>query len=161
MNKYSNNIPENINIKKIKSFVPPITQGRVIKCYDGDTITIAAFLPYKESPLYKFSVRLNGIDCPEMRTTNENEKKIAQIAQKAVSDKILHQIVTLENVTTEKYGRVLADVIYNGISVSTWLIEQHLAIPYTGGTKESPYDWNEYYNEVNNELNNIYVRVNV
>jgi len=36
-------------------FVPPITNGYVIKVYDGDTITIASKLPYINSPLYRFS----------------------------------------------------------------------------------------------------------
>ena len=47
-------------------FVPPVTEGICIKAYDGDTITIAAKLPYPESPLYRFQVRLNGIDCPDV-----------------------------------------------------------------------------------------------
>jgi hypothetical protein len=37
-------------------FVPPVTGGKVIKVYDGDTITIATTLPYPDSPLYKFRV---------------------------------------------------------------------------------------------------------
>ena len=38
-------------------FTFPITGGRVIKVYDGDTITIASKLPYEESPMYRLSVR--------------------------------------------------------------------------------------------------------
>jgi len=34
--------------------VPPIKHGRVIKVYDGDTITVAARMPYPKSPLYRF-----------------------------------------------------------------------------------------------------------
>jgi hypothetical protein len=40
-------------------FTFPIQEGYVIKVYDGDTITIAAKLPYIESPLYRFPVRLH------------------------------------------------------------------------------------------------------
>jgi endonuclease YncB( thermonuclease family) len=47
-------------------FIPPVNKGIVIKVYDGDTITIASKLPIKNSPLYRFSVRLAGIDTPEM-----------------------------------------------------------------------------------------------
>ena len=47
-------------------FVFPIYKGQVIKVYDGDTITIAAYMPYIDSsPLFRFSVRLNGIDTPK------------------------------------------------------------------------------------------------
>ena len=144
------NIPENIDIKSIKSFVPPINSGRVIKCYDGDTITVASYLPYKESDLYKFSVRLNGIDCPEIKSNNEKEKMVAKIAKDILSDKILGKIVTLNNVTTEKYGRILADVIFENVSLGQWLIEQNLAVSYSGGKKKTPNDWLEYYNEKNN-----------
>lgn len=38
-------IPENVKWSDTVPFVPPITSGRVIKVYDGDTITIAAKLP--------------------------------------------------------------------------------------------------------------------
>ena len=151
INTIKQNIPEDLDVKTVKPFVPPISQGRVIKCYDGDTITIAAYLPYKNSPLYKFSVRLNGIDCPEMKTHNENEKAVAKIAKEKLSEKILNKIVTLENVSTEKYGRLLADVIYEGQSMGVWLLEQHLAVNYNGGTKINPKDWFAYYYEVNKD----------
>lgn len=57
---------ETINYVDTIPFVPPITSGKVIKVYDGDTITIASKLPYDHSPIYRFSVRLLGIDSPEM-----------------------------------------------------------------------------------------------
>jgi hypothetical protein len=37
-------------------FVPPVSEGFVIKVYDADTLTIASRLPYPESPLYRFQV---------------------------------------------------------------------------------------------------------
>ena len=140
-------IPENINPSSLDKFIPPISSGRVIKCYDGDTITIASYLPYKKSKLYKFSVRINGIDCPEIRSKTENEKKCALLAKIAVEDKILNKIVTLENVGTEKYGRILADVIIDNISIGPWLVEQNLAVNYDGKTKHTPDDWLSYHNK--------------
>ena len=62
-------------------FVIPITEGKVIKVYDGDTITVQFRLPYKKSKLYKISVRLNSIDCPELKTKNEIEKQCSKIAK--------------------------------------------------------------------------------
>ena len=59
---------QNIKWRDTTAFVPPISGGRVIKVYDGDTITIANYMPYANSPLYRFSVRINGIDCPEIKT---------------------------------------------------------------------------------------------
>jgi len=91
-------------------FTFPIKGGRVIKCYDADTITIASKLPYKESPLYRLSVRLTGIDAPEIKGKSEEEKELAKQARDFVSNLILNKYVRLENVESEKYGRILADV---------------------------------------------------
>ena len=33
-------------------FIPPITCGKVIKVYDGDTLTLASKLPYDGCPIY-------------------------------------------------------------------------------------------------------------
>jgi endonuclease YncB( thermonuclease family) len=140
-------IPKDIETKLLPPFVAPITHGRVVKVYDGDTITIAAYLPYKESRLYKFSVRINGIDCPEMRSSGPSEKKIAVLARDTLSRKIMGEIVELVDVKTEKYGRLLATVMHNNESCGKMLIDLRMAVPYDGGTKNSPNDWVEYYED--------------
>ena len=114
--------------------------------YDGDTITIACKLPHENSPIYRFSVRINGIDCPEIKTSNKTEKECAVIAKTTISHLVLHKIVHLQNVKLEKYGRILADVTIDNISLGDMLCECHLAVKYDGGTKISPNDWIEYYN---------------
>lgn len=125
-------------------FVPPLTEGIVIKVYDGDTITIVSKLPY-DSQLYKFSVRINNIDCPEIRGSNHDEKQCALIAKKRVSDLILNKRVELRNIGTEKYGRVLADVLIDGEDIGTILINERLALRYDGGTKTRPLSWMSYH----------------
>jgi endonuclease YncB( thermonuclease family) len=128
------------------AYIPPITCGKVIKVYDGDTITIATKLPYDSSPIYRFSVRINGIDCPEMKTYNQNEQICAHMAKKTVYDLAFNKIVHLKNVSLEKYGRILADVFVDDISIGELLCKCKLAVKYDGGTKKSPNDWLEYYN---------------
>ena len=125
-------------------FVVPITSGQVIKVYDGDTITVASKLPFAGSPLYRFSVRLNGIDTPEMKGSAPEERSVATEARDAVSTLILHKTVVLQNVSMEKYGRVLADVYCDNIYINNWLIEQRFAVKYDGGTKRSPDSWARY-----------------
>lgn len=126
-------------------FVPPISGGIVIKVYDGDTITIASRLPYADSPLYRFSVRLNGIDCPEMKSRDDSEKECAVLAKKAVSDLVMNKTIILKNVQTEKYGRLLADVYINDLHLNAYLIEKRLAVKYDGATKVVPTNWMEYH----------------
>ena len=116
-------------------FVPKITEGKVIKVYDGDTITIAARLPYINAPISRFSVRLSGIDSPELKTHNSNEKIAAIISRDKLHGLIFNKIVTLQNVSLEKYGRILADVYLDQLHVNQWLLDNHCAIKYDGGQK--------------------------
>jgi endonuclease YncB( thermonuclease family) len=127
--------------KNTVPFVPPLGTGHVIKVYDGDTITIASSLPFPNSPIYRFPVRLNGIDAPEMHGKSEDEKEAAKNAQQALERLILHQDVVLKHVQTEKYGRILADVYLGDINLNKWLLDNHYAITYDGGTKRSPKSW--------------------
>lgn len=130
-------------------YVPSIGAGKVIKVYDGDTITIATKLKSDENikidkcPVYRFSVRLNGIDTPEMKSKNENEKKHAILAKHFLSEKILGEVVRLENVSIEKFGRVLADVYHNDVNMNELMITNNYAVAYQGGTKEIPDMWKE------------------
>ena len=138
-------IDTNVSWDDTKPFVPPIDSGIVIKVYDGDTITIASRLPYSNSELYRFPVRLNGIDCPEMKSHNEDEKECAKLAQVFLSEQLLQKRVELRNVTTEKYGRLLADVYLDGVCLNQLMIKKRLAVAYNGKTKVSPKNWIDYY----------------
>ena len=128
-----------ITWKECTPFVPPIEEGQVIKVYDGDTITVASKLPYKDSPLYRFQVRLLGIDSPEMTGKTIEEKKAAQVAQKALEELLLHKKVYLKEKSQEKYGRILANVYvdHDGklLLVNQWLLDNKYAVPYDGKTK--------------------------
>ena len=119
-------------------FVPPITEGEVIHVYDGDTITIVSKLPYDASPLYRFSVRLAGIDTAEIKGKTEREREMAQEAKSALQKLILNKVVALKNLKNEKYGRVLADVYLGDLHVNQWLLDNKYAVPYSGGKK---IDW--------------------
>lgn len=143
----TNKPSKHINWEDTKPFVLPIDSGEVIKVYDGDTITIATRLPYDNAPLcpiYRFSVRLTGIDTPELKSHNEDEKNAAINARDALSKLILHKKVVLKNVSTEKYGRVLAIVYLDDININEWLLKERYALPYDGGTKLHPVSWIKY-----------------
>ena len=128
--------------KNTTPFIPQIRACKVIKVYDGDTITVAAKL-HESFPVNRFSVRLSGIDTPELRAKNENEKKRAVLAKNFLQEKLLNQSVHLENITTEKYGRLLATIIYNGENINQLMIDNKYAISYGGGKKETPKEWLE------------------
>jgi micrococcal nuclease len=125
-------------------FTFPITGGRVIKVYDGDTITIASKLPYDASPLYRLSVRLNGLDAPEMKSGSKEEHDAAVLARDFVANLILNKYVTLDNIRSEKYGRILADVYIDEMCVNDMLIRERYAVKYDGKTKIKLSSWLKY-----------------
>jgi micrococcal nuclease len=128
-------------------FIPPVEEAYVIKVYDGDTITVAAAFYWEPLKAYRFSVRILGIDAPEKKTKNKDEKYVAEIAQKFVADKLLHKFVSLRDVSTDKYGRLLANVYSTetGKSIGKELIDNRMAVEYDGGTKKTPDNWKTYY----------------
>ena len=145
---HKNCMSDGIDIKweDTVEFSFPIKGGRVIKCYDADTITIAAKLPFDDSPMYRLSVRLNGIDAPEIKGKgiSDEEKEAAKQARDFVSNLVLNKYIRLENIESEKYGRILADVYIGDIHLNNLLLKERYAVKYDGGTKIKPTSWLKY-----------------
>ena len=145
---YQNHMDDGSDIKweDTVEFTFPIVGGRVIKVYDGDTITIASKLPYPNSPMYRLSVRLNGIDTPEIKGKGipDEEKEAAKQAREFVHKLVFNKFVTLQNIQNEKYGRILADVYVDDLHVNDVLLTQRYAVKYDGGTKNKPSSWLTY-----------------
>ena len=115
-------------------FMPSITEALVIKVYDGDTITIGFYYGDVVKP-YRMSVRLLGIDTPEMKGSCPEEKAKAKLAQQFLSSKLLGNMVELRDVALEKYGRLLANVYCDGVNMNQLMIDNNHAVAYDGGTK--------------------------
>lgn len=126
---------KNITYKETQSFIPEIRYAKVIKVYDGDTITVAAKLPFSKSPIYRFSVRLRSVDSPEIKGKSKKECEMAIQARDALHKLIFGEIVELKNNSKEKYGRLLTDVYYGDIHVNQWMLDHKYAIKYDGGKK--------------------------
>lgn len=139
-------IPNGTERKNLPKFIPKITYGLVVDVYDGDTITIAARLP-GDVTVYQFQLRLRGLDCPEMKTKNNSEKVIALKAKEYVVSKVYDKIVRLEDVAIDKYGRLLAYVLYgpHDTDLGGGLLTGRMAVAYDGGNKACPNDWEKYY----------------
>jgi endonuclease YncB( thermonuclease family) len=148
---------DNINWKNTIEFIPAIVSGKVIKVTDGDTICIACKIPYepqmKESnQIYRFHIRLFGIDTPEMKSKNIEDRKIANLAKDFLTNLILNQIVFLKNLKKDKYGRIVANVYTkNNENISELMVEKKFAYSYFGKTKEPPKNWYEYHYGVKQE----------
>ena len=127
---------DGITYDNTKVFIPNIQYCKVIKVYDGDTITVASRLP-NDLNIYRFSVRLVGIDTPEMRTNNERDRVNAVRARDALSRMILEKVVELRNIRIEKYGRLLAEVYLESLNMSEWMLYNKYAVEYFGGKKNT------------------------
>ena len=123
------------NTKKF-SFNGKTINCKVVKVYDGDSVTLA--FPFNNA-IYRFNCRLVGIDTPELRSRDKLEKNLAYIVRDFLSSLILHKIVKVDFFDMDKYGRPLIKIFTNdNICVNTLLIEKEYAIKYDGGTKA---DW--------------------
>ena len=117
-------------------------QGAVyVKNYDGDTITFN--LPKLHPIIGKtISIRVNGIDTPEIKGKCEKEKYEAQQTRDMVSDILKDaEQITLKNMKRGKYFRIAADVIVDGENLGNMLIEAGVAIKYSG--KKKTHKWCE------------------
>ena len=112
-----------------------VYDAKVINVYDGDTITTV--FKFKDE-FYKWNCRLNGIDTPEMKSKDLNEKNAAVKARDFLREKILGKIVKLHCGDFDKYGRLLVIVEYNEEVINNTMIEKGHGKYYSGGKKE---DW--------------------
>ena len=106
-----------------------------VRNYDGDTITFN--LPNLHPIIgEKISVRVNGIDTPEIKGSCEKENYDAQQAQEMVAEILKDaEQITLKNMERGKYFRIAADVLVDGEDLGDMLVEAGVAVRYDGGKK--------------------------
>ena len=105
---------------------------QVVDVYDGDTFKID--LPSMH-PLFgdDISIRLFGVDTPEMRGTTDEVKALAMQAQQ-VTEKALKGAskIELRNPQRGKYFRIISEVWIDGESLADMLKAKGLAKDYDG-----------------------------
>jgi endonuclease YncB( thermonuclease family) len=114
--------------------------AKIVRVNDGDTVVIAA--PYLPAPLKpELAVRIYGVDTPEkgFRAQCPSEDQRGQAAsaftKNAVTTTQKHQVVLYG---WDKFGgRVLGDIILNGVSLRAELIKNGFAREYFGEAKQS------------------------
>ena len=110
----------------------------VVRIVDGDTLDANIQLGF-DVTLTKQRIRLYGIDTPESRTRNLEEKKRGLLSKKYLSDLCPKgSFIRLKSRDKGKFGRILG-VIYKEdekISINQHLCEEGYAVPYTGGNKD-------------------------
>jgi micrococcal nuclease len=125
-----------ITYEQTQPFIPQLSYCKVIKVYDGDTVTVGSRIT-GTNIVYRFSVRLAGIDTPEMTSKNNLEKERAIFVRDRLHDLVFGKIVLLKNLSTEKYGRILADIYLDDLHINKYMIDNKYAYEYNGGKKQA------------------------
>lgn len=111
------------------------TVSEVVSIYDGDTFT-ANIANWPDIVGKRISVRVAGIDTPEMRGRCQEEKNRARLAKQFTVAALRNAgHIELRNLQRDKYFRVLSDVYIDGENLAQKLLREGLAIPYSGKTK--------------------------
>jgi micrococcal nuclease len=85
-------------------------QADVVKIIDGDTIDVNIRLGFNVI-LYKQRIRLMGIDTPESRTRNLEEKKRGLLSKQYVVDRCpVGSRIVIESLDRGKFGRILGNI---------------------------------------------------
>jgi micrococcal nuclease len=89
-------------------------KGRVVKVADGDTFTMLV----REKQV---RVRLHGIDCPE------KGQDFANAAKQYLSGQIMGCEVTVKQMNTDRYGRIIGIVFLGTLNINEALLKEGLA----------------------------------
>ncbi len=110
----------------------------VKRVVDGDTVDVILDLGF--DIFHKCRVRLYGIDTPESRTRNLDEKARGKMAgsflKKSVEEGEKVIIQTKLKDSKGKYGRVLGEVVVDNKNINKLMIKKNLAVAYFGQSKE-------------------------
>ncbi len=111
-------------------------EARVLRLIDGDTFVAEAFVWPGHS--VTVSVRIRGIDAPEMRGRCEAEKAAARAARTMLGRLLGQRRVLVRNIGGDKYyGRVVADVTSaKGSDVAGAMLRLGMAKVYRGKTRQ-------------------------
>ena len=112
----------------------------ITKVVDGDTIDADIDLGFDISLTKR--IRLAGVDTPESRTSDANEKKYGLESKEWLK----HKVESAKNIliktelpdSTEKYGRIIGHLFVNDqeSSLNDQMITEGYAWEYSGGTKK-------------------------
>ena len=115
---------------------------KIVKIVDGDTVDVDIDLGFGVW-MHKERIRLYGIDTPESRTRDLDEKKYGLIAKSWI-EKFMPlgstQTLITQKDKSGKFGRILGKVRVNDgsydIILNDWMISNHHAVAYYGQSKQ-------------------------
>lgn len=106
---------------------PYFYKAKVIKVYDGDTITLDVDLGF--SIRMEMRIRLYGINAPELKGM---DRELGILSRDYLMNLIADKEVILETIKDEKgkFGRILGIIHIDGLNVNELLIKEGYAKKY-------------------------------
>jgi len=115
---------------------------KVVKIIDGDTVDVDIDLGFGVW-LHKERIRLYGIDTPESRTRDLEEKKYGNAAKMFLTGMLDDEagiLLKTQKDAEGKFGRILGELWrttnYADQSINDYLVEKHHAVSYYGQSKD-------------------------
>tara|TARA_Y100000590_G_scaffold399281_1_gene482336 strand:+ start:223 stop:615 length:393 start_codon:yes stop_codon:yes gene_type:complete len=107
-----------------------VSVSRIIRVIDGDTFVVDID-QFPDLIGKNISIRVNGIDTPELRGKCDNEKSLAVKAKERVETLLkTSDTIMLENLSRGSFFRIVADVMIDGVSLGELLLKENLAAIY-------------------------------
>lgn len=109
----------------------------VTRIVDGDTVDAEIDLGF--DIVYKSRIRLFGVDTPESRTRDLDEKARGKLASAFLKDKIDNaEFVKVQTKLDKKgkFGRVLGVMVADDLDLNQEMIRKNLAVAYYGQSKD-------------------------
>ena len=121
---------------------------KIKKVVDGDTVDVIIDLGF--NILHSARIRLLGIDTPESRTRDLEEKKYGLKAKRYLKEQLSKGDITMKSHKEKgKFGRVLGVLFADGQNINDLMVENYHAVPYEG---QSKYDIDELHIENRKKL---------
>lgn len=95
---------------------------------DGDTIDVTIDVGFGLTT--KQRLRFHGIDTPELRSPDEDERSRAKLAKDFVADWLEGRTLYIQTYKSDVFGRYLARIYSNNECLNDLLLAQGLARPF-------------------------------
>jgi len=111
-------------------------QCEVKRIVDGDTVDVIIDLGF--SIHFSTRVRLYGIDTPESRTRDKDEKVRGFLSKDYLKEWLDQGGVIIRTYRDKKgkFGRVLGEMVVGGRNINLLMVEENLAVKYEGQSKD-------------------------
>jgi len=112
---------------------------KILRVIDGDTVDVDIDLGFGIW-MHKERVRLLGIDTPESRTRDKEEKRFGLLSKQYMKDHYpvgSMAVLRTHKDKTGKFGRILGELVWEKTTINKKMVDEHYAVLYNGQSKDN------------------------